>query len=91
MDVGFEPFAGEPLTPSAKPLKRRAETVPNLWTLLQTSAYFSRRSSLRRLRWLGLVWGQDLVAQYRRPADYVARILKGEKPADLPVQTPTKS
>jgi hypothetical protein len=38
-----------------------------------------------------LVWGQDLVAQYRRPADYVARILKGEKPADLPVQTPTKS
>jgi putative tryptophan/tyrosine transport system substrate-binding protein len=35
-------------------------------------------------------YGSDLASQFRSAAQYVDRILKGEKPADLPVQAPTK-
>jgi putative tryptophan/tyrosine transport system substrate-binding protein len=51
------------------------------------AVYFERSFSVAG----GLVsYGADLVNQYGQAAGYVDRILKGEKPADLPVQTPTK-
>jgi ABC-type uncharacterized transport system substrate-binding protein len=39
----------------------------------------------------GLIrYSLDVASQYRRAAGYVDRILKGENPADLPMQSPTK-
>jgi putative ABC transport system substrate-binding protein len=45
--------------------------------------YYARTGGL-------IAYGPDLIDQYRRAAGYVDRILKGERPADLPVQAPTK-
>jgi len=52
-----------------------------------TAVYFERSFVARG----GLVsYGPDFLDQYRRAASYVDRILKGEKPTNLPVQAPTK-
>ena len=37
-----------------------------------------------------MAYGADIVEQYDRAAGYIDRILNGEKPAELPVQAPTK-
>ena len=48
-----------------------------------SASYFARDGGL-------LSYGADPVDIYRRTATYVDRILRGEKPGDLPVQFPTK-
>ena len=51
------------------------------------AVYYSREFAVRG----GLLsYGPDRIDQFRRAASYVDRILRGEKPADLPVQAPTK-
>jgi len=51
------------------------------------AVYFTRQFVDRG----GLIsYGPDIVDQFRQAAGYVDRIIKGEKPADLPVQAPTK-
>jgi putative ABC transport system substrate-binding protein len=62
--------------------------IVSLATRYRLPAVYSSRNFVMRG---GLIsYGSDSVDQYRRAAGYVDRILKGEKPADLPVQFPVK-
>jgi putative tryptophan/tyrosine transport system substrate-binding protein len=54
------------------------------WPAIYPNRFFATAGGL-------MSYGPDRIDQFRHAAGYVGRILKGEKPADLPVQTPTKS
>ena len=92
IERGISAFAGAPnggliVTPSNLALTHRQ--------LIIALANRYRLPAVYPLRYFvtdgGLIYyGPDLVDQYGEAAAYVDRILKGEKPADLPVQAPTK-
>ena len=64
----------------------------NLIAMLAARHKLPSITSVRSLVAAGCLvsYGPNLSNQYRQAAGYVDRILKGEKPADLPVQTPVK-
>jgi putative ABC transport system substrate-binding protein len=69
-------------------LERHSDLIVNLAARHKLPAVYFERYYVAAG---GLIsYGPDLVDQFRRAAGYVDRILKGEKPADLPVQAPTK-
>jgi putative ABC transport system substrate-binding protein len=85
--VGGEPGSGLVVMPDAWMLAHRAPitaaTARNNVPAVGSQSYFARDGGL-------LSYGVDLVDAFRRAASYVDRILRGEKPGDLPVQFPTK-
>jgi ABC-type uncharacterized transport system substrate-binding protein len=75
------------VTPSAVALSHRDLIVTLALRHKLPAVYYERNFVAAG----GLIsYGPDFVDQFRRAAGYVDRILKGEKPADLPVQAPTK-
>jgi putative ABC transport system substrate-binding protein len=75
------------VTPSGASIKHR-DLIIKLAAQQRLPAVYTNRYAVTGG---GLIsYGSNSVDQYRRAAEYVDRILKGEKPADLPVQAPTK-
>jgi putative tryptophan/tyrosine transport system substrate-binding protein len=86
-DFAQKPNGGLIVTPSSLALVHR-ELIVTLAARLRLPAIYPFRFFVSAG---GLIsYGPDVVDQYRRAAGYVDRILKGEKPADLPVQQSTK-
>jgi putative ABC transport system substrate-binding protein len=92
IERGVSEFAREPnggliVTGSALAITNR-ELIVALAAQHKLPAVYSTRDYVTSG---GLIsYGADFSEQYRRAASYVDRILKGEKPGDLPVQAPTK-
>jgi putative ABC transport system substrate-binding protein len=85
--LGREPGGGLVVMPDAFAQVHRvpiiAAAARNNVPAVYYFSYFAREGGL-------LSYGPDAVDRYRRAASYVDRILRGEKPGDLPVQLPTK-
>jgi putative ABC transport system substrate-binding protein len=85
--LGREPGGGLVVMPDAFTLARRAPIIlaaaRNNVPAIYAGSEFARDGGL-------LSYGNDLADIYRRAASYVDRILRGAKPAELPVQLPTK-
>jgi putative ABC transport system substrate-binding protein len=82
-----EPNSGLVVIPDAFTVSHNAE-ITSLAARFHVPAVYWSRSSAE----LGglIFYGPYIVDEFRRAASYADRILKGEKPADLPVQAPTK-
>jgi putative ABC transport system substrate-binding protein len=84
---GREPGGGLVVIPSAFMVARRAQIIlaaaRNNVPAVYGFSYYARDGGL-------LSYGPDQVDTFRRAASYVDRILRGEKPGDLLVQSPTK-
>jgi putative ABC transport system substrate-binding protein len=85
--LGREPGGGLVVVPDIFAFAHRAPIIllaaQNTVPAVYYASHFARDGGL-------LFYGTDRVDIFRRSASYVDRILRGEKPADLPVQTPTK-
>ena len=82
-----KPNGGLVVTASASALIHRHQIIALATRLRLPNVYPFRYYPLNG----GLAsYGPDQIDQYKRAAGYVDRILKGEKPGDLPVQQPTK-
>jgi putative ABC transport system substrate-binding protein len=85
--LGREPGGGLVVMPDAAMYAHREPIISaaarNNVPAVYSSSEFPRDGGL-------LSYGPDLVVAWRRAASYVDRILRGEKPGDLPVQFPTK-
>ena len=87
VDLARSPNAGLVVTPSAISSAHIAQII-SLAARYKLPAVYSDHFAAARG---GLIsYGPERIDQFRHAADYVDRILKGEKPADLPVQAPTK-
>ena len=86
-EFGREPNGGVIVTPSGLAIVHR-QLIIRTTTRMKLPAIYPFRFFVDDG---GLIsYGPDVVDQYRRAAGYVDRILKGQKPADLPVQRSTK-